>query len=72
MEKGNVKITIVNDGVRSLVRQVKELSHGGRVLFFTEEGRQGEDVRAALTFEGMRIVQKEVPEMPSDPRGADL
>ena len=66
MEKGNVKITIVNDGVRSLVRQVKELSHGGRVLFFTEEGRQGEDVRAALTFEGMRIVQKEVPEMPSD------
>ncbi len=72
MEKGNVKITIINEGIRSLVQQVKQISHGGRVLFFTEQGRQAEDARAALTFEGMQILTKEVPEKPADSLFSEL
>ena len=72
MEKGSVKIAIVKEGFRSLAREVKDLSHGGRVLLFTEEGRSGEDAQAALTFEGMQVTRRNVPEKLSDDFFAEL
>ena len=72
MEKENVKITVVKEGYRSLAKETKSLAHGGRVLLFTEEGRAGEDALAALTFEGMQVTRRKLPEKLSDDLFSEL
>ena len=71
MEKG-VKVTVVKEGMRSLAREVKDLAHGGRVFLFAEEGRTGEDAQAALTFEGMQVIKRALPETISDDLFSEL
>ena len=66
MGKQNVKITIVHEGYKALAKEVREASHGGRVLLYAEEGLAGDDAQAALTFEGMRITRRDVPEKGSE------
>lgn len=66
MEKENVRISVVREGVRSLAKEVKEASHGGRVLLFTEEGTAGEDAAAALTFEGLQVTKKVISRWDDD------
>ncbi len=72
MGKDNVKITIVHEGYKSLAKEVKEASHGGRVLLYTEEGLAGDDAMAALTFEGMRVTRRDIPEQGSESFYAEL
>ena len=62
MNRENVRVTIVREGYKSFAKEVKELSHGGRVLLFTEEGLSGDDACAALSFEGMRVTRRDIPE----------
>ena len=66
MEKENVKITVVKEGYRSLAKETKNLAHGGRVLLFTSETRAGDDAQAALTFEGMQVTRRNLPEKLSE------
>ena len=72
MEKESVRVTVIKEGVRSLAKEVKDLSHGGRVLLFTEEGRVGEDAQAALTFEGMQVTKRMIPKTLSDDLFSEL
>lgn len=72
MERESVKVTVVKEGVRSLAKEVKELSHGGRVLLFAGEDRASEDAQAALTFEGMQVTKRVIPKTVSDDLFSDL
>ena len=72
MEKENVKLTVVKEGYRSLARETKSLAHGGRVLLFTTETRAGDDAQAALTFEGMQVCRRNLPENLSDDLFSEL
>ena len=72
MENENVKITVIREGYKSLAKEVREASHGGRVLLFTEEGVAGEDAAAAMTFEGLRLVRRNVPSKGADELYAEL
>ena len=72
MEKENVKITVVKEGYRSLAKETKNLAHGGRVLLFTSETRAGDDAQAALTFEGMQVTRRNLPEKLSEDLFSEL
>ena len=50
----------VEEGFKSLAKEVKKCLKGGKVLLFAREGREGEDVAAALSVEGFSVVRREV------------
>ena len=56
---GNGGTIALQEGYDSFAKEVKANAHGGKVLLFTEEGRSGEDARAALAFEGLPIVKRD-------------
>ena len=72
MDKENVKISVVREGYKSLAKEAREASHGGRVMLFTEEGIVGDDAAAALTFEGMAVNRRNIPEKGADDLFAEL
>ncbi len=72
MEKENVKISVIREGYRSLAKEVREASHGGRVLLYTEEGMAGDDAAAAISFEGMAVTRRNIPEKGADELFAEL
>ncbi|HCU56331.1 MAG TPA: hypothetical protein DIC18_03235 [Clostridiales bacterium] len=55
-----VKVTLAEEGMRSFAEQVRESSHGGKVLLFAQEGRTGDDARAALALAGMKVVRQDL------------
>ena len=68
----NVKVSICREGISSFAKEVKEASHGGKVLLFTEEGLTGDDAVAALSFEGLKVVRRNIPEHCSESLFAEL
>ena len=55
-----IQITVLQEGYSSFAKNVKACSHGGKVLLFAEEDRCGEDAQAALAFEGLQIVKRDL------------
>ena len=58
--RGEINVVCVEEGFRSLAKEVKKGLKGGKVLLFAREDREGEDVAAALTLEGFSVVRREV------------
>ena len=53
------EVILAEEGMKTFAKTVKEASHGGRVLLFAEEGRRGEDARAALCLEGLKVTAQD-------------
>ena len=62
MKTSTERITIVQEGYKGLAERVKEESRGGKILLYTERGREGEDALAALSLAGLKVTRKEVSE----------
>ena len=55
-----IRIVTVEEGFKSLAKEVKKCLKGGKVLLFAREGREGEDAEATLALEGYTVVRREV------------
>ena len=70
--RDNVKIAICRERIGAFAKEVKEAAHGGRVLLFTEEGLTGDDAVAALSFEGLKVLRRDIPARCPDGLFAEL
>ena len=55
-----IQILSVEEGYKSLAKEIKKCLRGGKILLFAAEGRDCEDAKATLALEGYTVVKREV------------
>jgi len=60
MSAEGISVVCVEEGLRSLVKEVKKTVKAGRVILFAKEGREGDDALAAFSHEGFKVDRREV------------
>jgi len=60
MHSGKTEITLVENGLGECAEITKSEAHGGRILFYAEEGREAEEAAAALTRAGLALTRRDV------------
>ena len=57
-----MELTVTEKGYKEFAEIVRAEAHSGKILLFTEEGRAGDDLAAALALAGLTITRREVTE----------